>query len=63
MSDMTQEQIIAEFKRQVLLCSGIGKARMLAIVHEHFDGPPKSSIDYGQRIGYDYDFTKRSGKA
>ena len=38
MSDMTQKQILEEFKRQVRLCSGIGKLAMLDAVTEHFDG-------------------------
>lgn len=36
--DLTQEQIDAEFTRQVHLCSGLGRERMLAIVEAHF--PP-----------------------
>lgn len=41
MSDMTNEQIIEEFKRQARLCSGIGKAKMLEIVEQQFDGKKK----------------------
>lgn len=40
-SDMTQEQIRTEFKRQVRLCSGLGCQEMLSLVLEHFE-PPKA---------------------
>ena len=36
MSDMTDEQIEKEFKRQVYLCSGIGYDQMIAIVRAQF---------------------------
>jgi hypothetical protein len=34
--DLSQEQIDREFARQVYLCSGLGEARMLALVRDHF---------------------------
>lgn len=34
--DATTEQIKEEFKRQVHLCGGIGKAAMLSIINERF---------------------------
>lgn len=34
MSDMTQEQIRAEFRRQVKLCRGIGRKDMLLAIEE-----------------------------
>ena len=34
--DMTNDQIIDEFKRQVYLCSGLGKQKMLEIVNTQF---------------------------
>ena len=39
--DLTDDQIIEEFKRQVRLCSGIGKDKMLEIVYAQFDGGRK----------------------
>ena len=36
MSDMTQDQIREEFRRQVRLCSGIGHEEMLRIVNAQF---------------------------
>ena len=38
MSDMTNDQIVVEFKRQVRLCSGIGRSVMLLIVEAQYDG-------------------------
>jgi hypothetical protein len=37
MSDMSIEQIAQEFRRQVRLCSGLGKAFQLIIVNEHWE--------------------------
>ena len=37
--DMTNEQIIAEFRRQVKLCIGIGYDKMVQIINEEF--PPQ----------------------
>lgn len=34
--DITNEQIVTEFKRQVYLCSGIGRNEMLKIINEQF---------------------------
>jgi hypothetical protein len=36
MSDMTQDQIDREFVRQVKLCSGLGRDRMIEIVTRQF---------------------------
>lgn len=41
MSDLTNDQIIEEFKRQVRLCSGIGLAKMLEIINAQFNKPRK----------------------
>jgi len=35
--DITNEQIIKEFKRSVKMCSGIGEEEMLKIVKEYFE--------------------------
>jgi hypothetical protein len=34
--NLTQEQIEAEFERQVRLCKGIGRVRMVEIVNRQF---------------------------
>ncbi len=36
MSNMTQEQILREWERQVRLCSGLGYAEMLRVLQEYF---------------------------
>ena len=36
MTAMTDDQITTEFRRQVRLCSGIGKDKMLEIVNSQF---------------------------
>jgi len=45
--DITNEQIIQEFKRQVRLCGGIGKAEMLKIINEHFQNPKEPEAVHG----------------
>lgn len=40
MSDMTTEQILREFERQVRLCSGIGQREMLRIVSLYWAAQP-----------------------
>lgn len=37
MADLTDEQIKQEFKRQVRLCSGLGRKQMICIVNRYFD--------------------------
>ena len=37
MANVTNSQIVKEFKRQVYLCSGIGQSQMEAIVRSQFD--------------------------
>lgn len=42
MSDMSQERILQEFKRQVYLCSGIGFDAMLTVLLDQYAGLEKA---------------------
>lgn len=42
--DASQKQIDHEFRRQVYLCSGLGRERMLEIVNQHFDDESTADI-------------------
>ena len=37
MTDMSEDRLEMEWKRQVYLCSGLGREFMLAAVNAHFD--------------------------
>ena len=52
MSDLSYEQIEAEFQRQARLCSGIGAERQLEIVSQFWEGTLKR---VGNGDGFDYE--------
>ena len=49
MASMSNERILLEFRRQVYLCSGLGRETLLAVVNEFFDDP---TVADGFRHGF-----------